>query len=281
MKKAILALCLIGLSWQQITAQTFTEVHQLTCGDTAYIGNLGYPSWNIADIVQLPALGHAILLGDFIPANLLQYTSPPCVEGRDTVIIACAHATQITCDTGIYVFEMTCPEHIEPVYPTTLACNDSVYVGNLSGWWAPQIIRQAQNGESRIVIEPTDGAGVFYRPNPGFEGLDYVKVEINFGGDTLLYLFQVYCDLTVGVNIVNLQPMTFAPNPVGAYLWVHDTGNLLDAKVFNLYGQLCPVRAVDRIGGYLLETDHLPAGFYTVIIRTKQGARLSGSFIKN
>ncbi len=51
MKKSLLALCFLGLSWQQIAAQTFTEVHQLTCGDTAYIGNLGYPTWNIADIV--------------------------------------------------------------------------------------------------------------------------------------------------------------------------------------------------------------------------------------
>jgi len=280
MKKAILAICFVGSFGQSITAQTFTEVHTITCGDTAYIGNLGYPTWNIAEIVQHPALGHAILLGDFIPANLLEYTSPPCVVGRDTVIIECAHATQITCDTGIYVFEMTCPENIEQVYPTTLPCNDSVYVANLSGWWAPQIAQQAQHGESRIVLEPTDGAGVFYRPNPGFEGLDYVKVQINNGGDTLLYLFQVYCDLTVGGQVVTSQPLTFYPNPVGQYLFIQDAGNLLDAQVFNLRGQACPVQATDRIGGYLVETGHLPAGFYFVVIRTKQGAKISGSFVK-
>lgn len=280
MQKAILVLCFIGSFGQSITAQTFTEVHAITCGDTVYIGNLGYPSWNVADIVTLPALGHAILLGDFIPANLLEYTSPPCVVGRDTVVIACAHATQITCDTGIYIFEMTCPENIDPVYPTALACNDSVYVDNLSGWWAPEIIQQAQNGESRIVLEPTDGAGVFYRPNPGFEGLDYVKVQINNGGDTLLYLFQVYCDLTVGGQVVHTQPLIFYPNPVGQHLFIQDAGNLLDAQVYNLHGQACPVRAADRTGGYLIETGHLPGGYYFVVIRTKQGGRISGSFVK-
>lgn len=280
MKKILLALCLIGLSWQQITAQTFTEVHQLTCGDTAYIGNLGYPTWNVAKIVQHPALGHAILLGDFIPANLLEYTSPPCVVGRDTVVIECAHATQITCDTGIYVFEMTCPENIEPVYPTTLACNDSVYVDNLSGWWAPAIAQQAQHGEARIILEPTDGAGVFYRPDPGFEGLDFVKVSLYNGGDTVLYLFQVYCDLTVGSQVVEPEPLTFFPNPVQQHLYVQDVGNLADVQVFNLRGQNCPVRGTDRIGGYRIETGHLPAGFYFVVIRTKQGGRISGSFVK-
>jgi len=280
MKKTLLALCFVGSFWNSITAQTFTEVHQLTCGDTAYIGNLGYPSWNVAEIVQHPALGHAILLGDFIPANLLKYTSPPCVASRDTVIINCAHATQITCDTGIYVFEMTCPENIDPVYPTALACNDSVYVGNLSGWWAPEIIQEAQNGESRIIPEPTDGAGVFYRPNPGFEGLDYVKVQINNGGDTLLYLFQVYCNFTVGGQVVYAQPLSFYPNPVSQYLFIQNAGNLLNVQVFNLQGQTCPVRATDRTGGFLIETGHLPVGFYFVVIRTKQGAKISGSFIK-
>jgi len=279
MKKAILALCLAGSCWHAIPAQTFTEVHPITCGDTVYIGNLGYPTWNVADIVRHPALGHAILLGDFIPANLLEYTSPPCVVGRDTVVIACAHATQITCDTGIYIFEMTCPENIDPVYPTTLACNDSVYVDNLSGWWAPEIIQHAQNGEARIILEPTDGAGVFYRPNPGFEGLDYVKVQINFG-DTLLYLFQVYCDLTVGGQVVHTPPLSFYPNPVGRQLFIQDSGNLLEAQVFNLQGQICPALATDRAGGYLIETGHLPPGFYFVVIRTRQGARISGSFVK-
>ncbi|NUO02203.1 MAG: T9SS type A sorting domain-containing protein [Saprospiraceae bacterium] len=200
--------------------------------------------------------------------------------GKDTVIISCAHATQITCDTGIYVFEIGCPENLDPVYPISLACNDSVYVGNLSGWWSPEIIQTAENGESRIILEPTDGAGVFYRPDPGFEGLDYVKVSINLGADTLLYLFQVYCDLTVGNQEVSAKPVVFYPNPAGAQLLIQDAGQLLDARVYNQQGQLCPAPAKDRDGGFIIETEHLPTGFYFVIITTKQGTRLRGSFIK-
>ncbi len=271
----------LGMLWQQAISQTFTEVHTLSCGDTAYISNLGFPTWNVADIVRYPALGHAILLGDFIPANLLQYTAPPCYSGRDTVVISCARATQITCDTGIYIFEFACPENIETAYPTTLACNDSVYVGNLSGWWAPAIIQPAQHGEARIVLEPTDGGGVFYKPDPGFEGLDFVKVSIHLGvGDTLLYLFQVYCDLTVGGQEVVIEPLTFFPNPVSNQLFIQDIGTLSEIWIYNAQGQSCPAQATNFANGYRVETGQLPPGYYFVLIKTKEGARISGNFVK-
>ena len=38
----------------------------------------------------------------------LFYQAAPNYEGVDTFIVACAHATQITCDTGIYIIETIC-----------------------------------------------------------------------------------------------------------------------------------------------------------------------------
>ncbi len=91
----------------QATAQTFTEVHELTCGDSLHIGSLGYPTWNMPVIVNGPAQGEALIGGDLW--YTLIYQSDDHFEGLDTVVVQCAHATQITCDTGIYVFHIGCP----------------------------------------------------------------------------------------------------------------------------------------------------------------------------
>lgn len=281
MKRLLLPLIVCCLS-QTAFNQTFTEVYQLTCGDTAYVSNLGSPTWGIAHIVERPAYGHAVLLGDFIPANLLEYTSPPCFAGSDTVIIECAHATQITCDTGIYIFQMTCPETSPQIHVREVLCNDSIYVDNLSGWQGPVITQAAQHGAAHIVLEPTDGAGVFYRPDQGFEGLDYVKVALSFtgSGDTVLYLFQVYCELTVDQQEAFSKPLALFPNPAGEHLFIQYPNEFEVIQLFDAQGRRQSTPMHYEAGQYRLEISHLPAGFY--FLKAKDGfTDFVGRFIKS
>lgn len=245
-------------------AQTFTETRDITCGDTSIVGSLGYPTWNPAQIVDLPTYGHAMLLGDFIEPNLLQYVAPPHFEGVDTLVVACAHATQITCDTGIYVYQISCPDPVSPVFPNLVHCNDSVYINNLSGWWAPQVLQQAQHGHAEIILEPTDGAGIAYRPDPGFEGLDAVTVSLMGGTQFYLYLFQVYCDLTTGNSELQAEEITVFPNPATNELFVQYAGHV---NAWNLIAMNGARRLVDvkPLGNLLrLDLSDIPPGVYVL-----------------
>jgi hypothetical protein len=266
---------------QAIPAQTFTETHQIQCGDTVSISGLGYPTWNDPHILKKPAYGHALLLGDFVPPNSMQYISPPWFEGVDTVVVECAHATQITCDTGIYVFEIGCAESIAPVYVSEVACDDSVYVPNLSGWWAPQLIDSAQHGFAQVILEPTDGAGVFYRPDPGFEGLDYVRVQLYLGADTLLYLFQVYCDLMTTQNEVRIEPLEVFPNPAKESLYIRNSGVIDAIQIVDAQGRSFSAILEKTESIYRLDISRLPAGFYFIKTKTAAGVNFAGRFVKN
>jgi hypothetical protein len=90
------------------SAGTFTEYHTVTCGSTLQLGRVGYPTWNEASILQAPTHGIAeIITGLGLPDSLVFHAANN-YTGVDTFIVACAHATQITCDTGIYIVQTTC-----------------------------------------------------------------------------------------------------------------------------------------------------------------------------
>lgn len=260
---------------------TFTEIRQIACGDTAFIGSLGYPTWNPPQIIDRPDLGHAVLLGDFVEPNLLQYIAPICYSGNDTLVIECAHATQITCDTGIYIFEISCPESIQTVYPAEVMCNDSTYVDNLSGFWGPAIFQAPEHGYASIILEPTDGAGVFYRPDQGFEGLDAVKVELTATHDTVLYLFQVYCEKLVSSQYEPIaREIDVYPNPTDGNLFFELKEAILTAEIFDSAGRRSNC-GFGRTGqGWMMDTHNLGSGAYLLRITTATGV-YTNRFIRN
>jgi hypothetical protein len=274
MRTFLLVCLLLGL--YRLPGQTFIETHPVGCGDTSYIGNLGYPSWNTARILKAPRLGHAVLLGDFIPANLLQYQAPPCVIARDTVIIECAHATQISCDTGVYIFDIQCPENIELVYPATLPCNDTLYIDNLSAWVLPTIVEGPSHGNAVIELGASDGAGIRYWPDADFEGLDAVKVSFAGGNGTFLYLFRVYCNL-VSVPALHAELATSVwPNPAGKAdrVFLCAAAGLRNWRLLDAQGRACAAAPTPTEGGYWLDLHGLPSGLYTLQARRADGAWL-------
>lgn len=270
-------LCLV-VFWGN--TQTFTEQHDIQCNDSILVGPLGYPTWNIPTFVELPAAGYAELITEFPGGSVMNYKAPPAYAGLDTVVVACAHATQITCDTGIYVFNIGCPLVIEPVFFTQVPCNDSVYVANLSGWFAPQIAMQALHGASSIVLEPTDGAGVKYVPNPGFVGLDFVLVSLFNQQQTYMYVFQVYCNLTTGVQDLSIRPLMLYPNPGGDVLYFDSSEPVDQIMLINAMGVSCKL-PFDQTqdGHYMIKLGAYPAGVY-YLIANSGSERLAGKFIK-
>ncbi|MBK8555161.1 MAG: T9SS type A sorting domain-containing protein [Lewinellaceae bacterium] len=263
-----------GLFAGTLRAQgTFTETHTIDCGDTLTIGSLGYPTWNDPHIIQPPKWGFARLLGDFAPPNILEYQAPPCFVGMDTLVIECAHATQITCDTGIYIFNVVCFAPFTTAFTYQINCNDSLYTGNLSGWFGPQISAGPNHGMAKIIFEPTDGAGVKYIPEPNFEGLDYVKVTTTFGD--FLYLFQVSCTAS-SVTEKRLLPMVLSPNPAQQFVQITGPERLEEVWIFDQLGRIMPAQITN---GNVILLNGYPAGVYQ-ILATDGKQLFSGRLVK-
>ena len=250
--------------WGSLTANaqgSFLIDTTMNCGDTAYYSNLGFPTWNDPRIIQPPKYGYAVLLGDFAPPNLLEYQAPPCFIGTDTVVVECAAATQITCDTGYYVFHITCAATTEHTSIHQVQCNDTIYVGNLSGWGAPEITQEPVNGTARIILEPTDGAGVEYTPNPNFEGLDYVKVT-SFG-ESYVYIFQVSCTATGIVN-QHVLPLEVFPNPTSSSINIKGLERPATITLFDITGKAFPLKSNFESTWLQVDVAHLPGGLYFI-----------------
>jgi hypothetical protein len=107
MKKHISILLLTAACIYQLRAGSFTEHHTVNCGTMLSLGRVGYPTWNPATVIQAAAHGEATVSTINLIDSLF-YQAAPNYEGLDTFIVACAHATQITCDTGIYIIETVC-----------------------------------------------------------------------------------------------------------------------------------------------------------------------------
>ncbi|QQS29445.1 MAG: hypothetical protein IPM47_00390 [Sphingobacteriales bacterium] len=85
----------------------FTEIHEISCDSIIYIGDLGYPTWVTPTIIDPPSNGNATIVPDGLWSALV-YNPYQGFIGSDTVIVECAEATQITCQTGMYIFNVDC-----------------------------------------------------------------------------------------------------------------------------------------------------------------------------
>ncbi len=189
----------IATGYPALFAQSFKEFHHVECGDSIRLYGLGYPHWNPATIIEKAHWGYAKITHDPQGNSVLHYFAAPCAAYTDTLVVLCAKATQITCDTGYYLFEVGCHNPIEEVRVFHLRCGDSVYTQDLSGWGAPEIIVPPKFGHARIILEPTDGGGLLYMPFEFYEGPDYVKVKTRFTPE-ILYIFNTSCKDISGVK---------------------------------------------------------------------------------
>ena len=114
--RKLIYLLLFMVGWH-VTALggTFYEYHSINCGATLELGAVGFPSWITATVVKAPAHGQALILTGGPFPDSMAYLSDTGYFGQDTFIVACAHATQITCDTGIYIITISCLNDVQGV----------------------------------------------------------------------------------------------------------------------------------------------------------------------
>lgn len=168
---------LTSLLWliftQTTTAQpSFTQSHFISCDSTFVSDTLGYPTWNPPSIVQAPTHGTVQFLGDINFFPTFQYTPNSNFEGIDTVIVACAQATQISCTTGIYVFYVDCGINSTPIAQSDTLCS----VGGLQAQSFPAFDPDGDPLNYFIVQPPTAG-NVTINANGTF---DYEQQGIGF-----------------------------------------------------------------------------------------------------
>lgn len=264
-----LFLTLIALfSYRALSAQgTFTEVIPLDCGDSTRTRTLGYPTWNPPQIVKKARFGRAFTDA----SNRLVYLSTPFYKGRDTVVVLCARATQITCDTGIFVFENRCANAAATVHVAYTPCRDTLCDYSMSSWGGPQWIQKPRHGAATISLSPVDGpAKLWYLPDPAFEGTDYGLV--NYYSKLHLVVLHVVCGLTGTAEMPSLplQPM---PNPTADFvrialdkaplsvLCVHSAGRLTSAPFTWAHDQL------------VLDLREVPSGLYYLCVQVRGGQR--------
>ena len=270
--------CIVLSSYVFAQSGTFTEVHQIKCGESMSISPLGYPTWNDPKILRSAYYGDSKLIGDLVPANILIYTAPPYFTGSDTVIIQCAHATQITCDTGIYIFQITCDTSApdQQVFVFDAPCQDTMIIENLSAWQIPQLHTAPQYGSAKVYTTPTDGAGLIYTaPNvPGFVGTEWVTVS-GINGQIYLYVFHIDCT-TIGTapEALPQASITASPNPATDYLALDTQFELREILIYDLLGRLHISTNQPRI-----EIADLPQGRYLLSVKTGVGV-WKGWFVK-
>jgi hypothetical protein len=189
-------------------SSSFTENHTINCDSTLLIGGLGYPSWVVPTIIDAPNNGTATIVSSDLLSSL-SYTPAPNFEGTDTVVVECAHATQITCETGIYIFTVTCDGinyHFSQNAAT--ACHETIYI-ELGGGITPIIEEYPEHGIASILYG--DFANMLiYMPFGDFNGLDQVGIACattNTSGECQngLYKINVICEPGAGNNVITHQ----------------------------------------------------------------------------
>ena len=227
MKKLLLPLVLIAALSESLWAGSFIEEHYIYCGAILELGPVGYPTWNQASIVRPPEHGRVFIFTDDPFPDSLVYKSDYGYLGVDTFVVECAHATQITCDTGIYIIHVIgCP----PIFAFTetheITCDSTLLAPELGYpfWVVPEIIQEPSNGQAAILnLSSLDRDTLQYIPNPGFSGKDTVIVYC-------AHATQVTCE--TGIFIINVSctnqsreskpglGLRFFPNPVDDVLFV-------------------------------------------------------------
>ncbi|TAK44701.1 MAG: T9SS type A sorting domain-containing protein [Saprospiraceae bacterium] len=227
MKKILFPLLLLAGFGPAAQAGTFTEYHALLCGTIIELGPVGYPNWNPATVIKEPEHGQVFIFTNQPYPDSMFYKSDYGYLGQDTFVVVCAHATQITCDTGIYIISAVgCP----PIFAFTethdITCDSTLLVPGLGYpvWTTPKIEQPPQHGTATILsANSADLDTLMYVPAPDFSGADTVIVTCAHATqitcETGIYIFDVSCVNATGDTGRGLALSVF-PNPVRGTLHI-------------------------------------------------------------
>ena len=268
MKQLLFLLLFSGSVLHNVQGGTFTEYHSIYCGSILELGPVGYPTWNEAKVLQAPAHGQVfIFTGQPFPDSMV-YKSDYGYLGQDTFVVECAHATQITCDTGIYIISVIgCP----PIWSFTatfeMDCDSILTVPGLGYpvWATPEILQPPSNGEAFIFQDSSLWHLMEYTPNPGFSGSDTIVVECAHATqvtcETGFFIIHVSCLNSAGER--GSPGLKIFPNPVAGRLRVQSEQPIERLRLTNLQGVTLWEVAPGHPGfEFEVEMGSLPAGFY-------------------
>ncbi len=286
MKKSLLALLLIAALSGSLRAGAFTENHYIFCGAIVELGPVGYPTWAQASIVRPAEHGQVFIFTDEPFPDSLVYKSDYGFLGMDTFVVACARATQITCDTGIYIMHVIgCPPVSAFTETHQISCDSTLLVPGLGYpfWVRPEIIQGPAYGQAVILgADALTPDTLQYVPPPGFSGTDTVLVECAHATqitcETGIYIIEVSCTSRSLEALPGLGLRVF-PNPAGGVLHVNSSMPLGQVTISTAAG--IPVRFVrppTPLQHLEISLEGLPSGWY-VLTAWSGGVLKSAGFV--
>lgn len=270
MTKLIWTLLLTAILGESLHAGAFTETHYIYCGSILELGPVGYPNWSPAYIVRPPEHGDLYLFTSEPFPDSLVYKSDYGYLGVDTFVVACARATQVTCDTGIYIINVIgCPPISAFTETHDISCDSTLLVPGLGYpfWVRPEIIQAPANGQALILNNSTLGLDTLkYTPPPGFSGADTIIVDCAHATqvtcETGIYVVNVSCINRVKENSYRLE-LRLYPNPAREFLRLECAVPIEKVVVATAAG--VPVRLIrPDYSTRMVEAslEGLPAGWY-------------------
>jgi len=253
------------------TQQTYTERIQLHCNDSLIRDHLGYPTWNPATLLKKPHFGYAEIREDLSLRQSLYYKPPIYFHGFDTLIVLCAKATQITCDTGIYIIEVSCNTHIDSFIIINLKCNE-VDTFKISNSYEAEIAERHVHGQASLLISvPEDN--LLYQSESKFAGQDYVLLYLNQLQQYWLIIYNVTCNISNAQN--NAAASKWAQTIFVTDDILHlDFSNLdklnQELLLFDLSGRYFSLKKELQSNGLHLKLDQLPAGYYFLVYKSNK-----------
>lgn len=256
---------LLLLTQALFSQNTFIKTDTIFCGDSiTYIG-LGYPSWIIPEILIKPHNGYATIITDGVYSKM-QYKAPSCFKGADTIVVLCAKATQISCDTGIYILNIDCKEVANQTNIYNIKCADSATT-YLSGFGVAQITEGPYYGTFTMYRDLTDLDSLVYKPDSTFSGMDYIKLDLFNGLIKWLLIYHVDCKIISDSREIEEANTIIYPNPItGDKLRIfNSTQSIKNVYLINSLGIPLSNTFSSTQGEIIVDVSKLPNGWYTII----------------
>ena len=247
----------------------FYEYHTIVCGAVLQLGPVGYPTWNEASVVQAPAHGLAFIVETPSNPDSLVYKSDYGYLGQDTFVVACAHATQITCDTGYYIISIAaCPPLQTFTETYEMDCDSALLVTGLGfpTWVTPEIVQWPLHGTASIYMDNSLWHTLQYQPEPGFNGIDTVVVDCAHATqitcETGIYIIHVSCPSGTTAN-PDRAGLSVFPNPPDGVVFLKSETEMDLARLYSEQGSLLIEKNWDfGVVSGVLRLEGLPPGVY-------------------
>lgn len=263
----IIFLLIISNSFLGTTQKSFTEHIKLHCDDSVIRNNLGYPTWNPAIIIKKPHFGFAEIREDSSLRQTLYYRPPKYFHGFDTLMVLCAKATQITCDTGIYILDISCNAFIDSFLIINTEC-DVVDTFKIDFRYETELSDKPIHGQASLLPGPVDDL-LLYQAESKYAGQDYVVLYLNQLKLYWVLIYNVTCKQIIGVENNSINHKKSKAILVNSDLLNLESYNLdpIDNEylVFDALGKQYKVEKENQSGRMQLKLDPLPNGSYFLV----------------